>query len=89
VLALDGLEPRSIRTLSSTSKRGIKIKLNKKWNGSPEFEFTIGGRADSDNAKDLETRRCVSGIIDFLVDPRLGLTQSGISPNPQSGLRTY
>jgi hypothetical protein len=50
----------------STLKREIKIKPNEKWNGSPEFEFTIGGRADSDYAKDLETRPCVSGIITFL-----------------------
>jgi hypothetical protein len=50
----------------TTSKREIKIKPNERWDGSPGFEFTIGGYADSDYAKDLETRRCVSGIITFL-----------------------
>jgi hypothetical protein len=39
----------------STSKRGNKIKPNKRWNGSPEFEFTIAERADPDYAQDLET----------------------------------
>jgi hypothetical protein len=50
----------------SASKRGIKIAPNKRWDGDVEFEFTIAGRADSDYAKDLETRRCVSGITTFL-----------------------
>jgi aldehyde:ferredoxin oxidoreductase len=59
---------RAMAYCVSTSKRGITIKKpNEKWSGSPEFEFTIGGRADSDYAEDLETtRRCVSGIITFL-----------------------
>jgi hypothetical protein len=50
----------------ATSKRGIKIAPNTRWNGSPDFKFVISGRADSDYAKDLETRRSVSGIIPFL-----------------------
>jgi hypothetical protein len=50
----------------ATSKRGIKIAPNTRWNGSPDFKFVISGRADSDYAKDLETRRSVSGIITFL-----------------------
>jgi hypothetical protein len=50
----------------ATSKRGINIAPNTRWNGSPEFKFVISGRADSDYAKDLETRRSVSGIITFL-----------------------
>jgi hypothetical protein len=50
----------------NTSKRGIKIAPNERWDGSPDFEVTVSGRADSDYAKDLETRRCVSGIITFL-----------------------
>jgi hypothetical protein len=50
----------------ATSKRGIKIVPNETWNGSPDFKFVISGRADSDYAKDLETRRSVSGIITFL-----------------------
>jgi hypothetical protein len=48
------------------AKRGINIALNTRWNGSPELQFVIYGRADSDYAKDLETRRSVRGIITFL-----------------------
>jgi hypothetical protein len=50
----------------ATAKRGINIAPNTQWNGSPEFKFVIAGRADSDYAKDLETRRSVSGIMTFL-----------------------
>jgi hypothetical protein len=50
----------------TTSKRGIKFAPNERWDGSPDFKFTIKGRADSDYTKDLETRRCVSGIITFI-----------------------
>jgi hypothetical protein len=50
----------------ATSKRGIKIAPDTRWNGLPDFEFVISGRADSDYAKDLETRRSVSGIITIL-----------------------
>ncbi len=31
------------------------------WDGSRNFEFTIGGRSDSDCAKDPQTRKRVSG----------------------------
>jgi hypothetical protein len=41
----------------NTSKRGIKIKPNERWDGSPDFKFTIGGRAYADYAQDLEARR--------------------------------
>jgi hypothetical protein len=50
----------------ATSKRGIKIAPNTRWDGSPEFKFVISGRADYDYAKDLETRRYVRSIITFL-----------------------
>jgi hypothetical protein len=41
---------------TATSKKGIAIKPNERWDGSLDFEFTISGRADSDYTKDLETR---------------------------------
>jgi hypothetical protein len=50
----------------ASSKRRIKIVPNIRWNGSPDFKVVISGRADSDYAKDLDTRRSVSGIITFL-----------------------
>ena len=36
------------------------------WDGDPEFEFVIGEEADSDYAKDPETRKSVSGYATFL-----------------------
>ena len=41
--------------------RGLVLKPNEKWDGSPDFEFTIGGRSDSDYGKDPQTQRSVSG----------------------------
>jgi hypothetical protein len=37
----------------------------------------------------VHTLNLLSHMLCGCVDPRLGLTQSGFSPNPQSGLRTY
>jgi hypothetical protein len=51
----------------ATSKRGINIAPNTRWDGSLDFKCVISGRADSDYAKDLETRRSVSGIITDVV----------------------
>jgi hypothetical protein len=58
---------RCMANCVATSKRGINISPNTRWDGSPEFKFVISGRADSDYAKDLETRRSVSGIITFFL----------------------
>ena len=49
-----------------TPTRGIKIKPNEKWDGNPNFKFKVKGRADSDYAKDVETRRSISGWLTFL-----------------------
>jgi len=50
----------------ATPNRGLLLKPNKKWDGDPEFEFEVTGRADSDYAKDPERRRSVSGYSTFL-----------------------
>ena len=49
----------------ATPLRGLKLIPNEIWNGNPLFEFIVSGRADSDYAKDLETRgqRCFSRNI--------------------------
>jgi hypothetical protein len=39
-----------------TPNRGINIAPEETWDGDPNFKFKIKGRADSDYAKDLETR---------------------------------
>jgi hypothetical protein len=57
---------RVMKYCVGTPKRGLLLQPNEKWNGDPEFEFKIFGRADSDYAKDPETRRSVSGYSTFL-----------------------
>ena len=37
-----------------------------KWDGNPEFELEVSGQSDLDYAKDLMTRRSVSGYATFL-----------------------
>jgi hypothetical protein len=49
-----------------TPNRGINIVPDDRWDGNPNFKFKIKGRADSDYAKDLETRRSISGVLTFL-----------------------
>ena len=49
-----------------TPNRGILLNPNARWDGSPNFEFTISGVSDSDYAKDPETRRSVAGYATFL-----------------------
>ena len=42
--------------------RGWTLRPNKVWDGSKNFEFEIGGRSDTDHAKDPVTRRSVAGV---------------------------
>ena len=57
---------RAMKYCVATPNRGIELRPNEVWDGSPDFEFTITGRSDSDYAKDLDTRRSVSGYSSFL-----------------------
>jgi hypothetical protein len=50
----------------ATENRGITLKPDQKWYGDPEFELIILGRSDSDFAKELDTRKSVSGYSTFL-----------------------
>ena len=50
----------------ATPKRGLLLKPERTWDGSPDFEFVITGRSDSDYAKDTDTRKSVSGSAVFL-----------------------
>jgi hypothetical protein len=43
-----------------TLNRGMYLKQNMMWDGSPDFESVISGRSDSDYANDMEKRRSVS-----------------------------
>ncbi len=49
-----------------TPKRGLMIEPTEFWDGDKKFEFTISGRSDSDFAKDIISRRSVSGCSTFL-----------------------
>ncbi|KAL7571522.1 hypothetical protein ACA910_020941 [Epithemia clementina (nom. ined.)] len=57
---------RCMRYCTETAERGRVLKPNCSWDGSPDFEFTISGRSDSDFAKDPERRRSVSGCTVFM-----------------------
>lgn len=57
---------RAMKYCLGTPKRGLLLKPNATWNGKPDFEFEIQGYSDSDYAKDLETRRSISGYAVFM-----------------------
>ncbi|MEM9078894.1 MAG: Ty1/Copia family ribonuclease HI [Bacteroidota bacterium] len=59
---------RVMKYCVDTKEKGLLLKPNAKWDGSKDFEFEITGKSDSDYAKDLETRRSVSGWSVFLND---------------------
>jgi hypothetical protein len=51
----------------NTPNHGVLWKPNAKWNGDPNFEFEITGKANSDYGKDPpEWHRSVSGYTTFL-----------------------
>ena len=49
-----------------TPERGLLLKPNAKWDGSPDFKFEVNGRSDSTYASDPDTRRSVSGYHTML-----------------------
>ncbi|KAL7573927.1 hypothetical protein ACA910_001939 [Epithemia clementina (nom. ined.)] len=57
---------RCMKYCSDTAKRGRVLRPDCTWDGTPNFEFTISGRGDSDFAKDSEKRRSVTGSSVFL-----------------------
>jgi hypothetical protein len=57
---------REMKYCVGTPNRGLLLKPNARWDGDPNFEFVVGGRSDSDYAKDPERRRSVSGYSTFL-----------------------
>jgi hypothetical protein len=57
---------RTMKYCIGTPNRGLLLKPDSKWNGDPNFEFTVTGKSDSDYAKDSATRRSVTGYSTFL-----------------------
>jgi len=50
----------------TTRDRGLELRPDAEWNGNLEFKLRILGRSDPDYAKDVETRKSVSGTSTFL-----------------------
>jgi hypothetical protein len=60
---------RAMEYCVSTPEQGWLLKPSGTWNGRDKgLKFNIHGYTDSDYAKDLETRRSVSGCATFLED---------------------
>jgi hypothetical protein len=69
--AIEGHKQAMYRVMKycvNTANRGLLLKPNKIWDGNPDFEFVITGLADSEYAKDPETRRSVGGHSTFLCE---------------------
>jgi hypothetical protein len=52
---------RLMKYVDDTRDRGLVLNPMRKWDGSKDHEFIIGGRSDSDYAKDTQTRKSISG----------------------------
>ena len=61
----------------ATPKRGLLLKPKKKWNGDPNYEFEIRGRADANYATDTVNRRSVSGYSTFLEGSPISAKSNG------------
>lgn len=59
---------RVMKYCVGTPNRGMFLKPSGEWDGSPDYEFKVTGRSDSDYAKDVERRRSVSGYSVFMND---------------------
>lgn len=57
---------RKMKCCIGAPERGFVVKPDATWDGHPDFEFEISGSADSDHAKDPDTRKSVSGCTVFL-----------------------
>ncbi len=57
---------RCMQYLTCTKNAGLLLKPTRKWDGTNKFQFKIRGRSDLDYAKDMQTRRSVSGYVVYL-----------------------
>ena len=57
---------RCMQYLTCTKNAGLLLKPTRKWDGTNKFQFKIRGRSDLDYAKDMQTRRSVSGYVIYL-----------------------
>jgi hypothetical protein len=59
---------RCMRYLTGTKDAGLTLNPTRKWDGKKEFRFRIRGVSDSNYAKDMLTRRRISGYVVYLDD---------------------
>jgi hypothetical protein len=59
---------RVMRYCTKTSKRGLKLKPTRKWDGNADFKFRVRGRSDSTYASDQATMRSITGTTVFVED---------------------
>ncbi len=45
------------------NERGLTLNPTRKWDGSKDHEFIINSQSDSDYAKDIQTRKSISGYF--------------------------
>jgi hypothetical protein len=57
---------RCMQYLTCTKEAGLLLKPTRKWDGTNKFQFKIRGRLDLNYAKDMQTRRSVSGYVVYL-----------------------
>ncbi len=55
-----------MRYLTGTKDAGLMLNPTRKWDGEEEFRFRIRGVSNSDYAKDMQTRRSISGYVVYL-----------------------
>jgi hypothetical protein len=57
-----------MRYLTGTKDAGLTLNPTRKWDGEKKFHFHIRGVSDSNHAKDMQTRRSISGYVVYLED---------------------
>ena len=63
---------RVMKYCVGTPNRGWVLRPNRDWNGGANHLFIISGLSDSDYAKDIDTRRSVTGTAVFLEGSCIG-----------------
>ena len=66
----------------ATPLRGHTLRPTSTWNGSKDHVFNISGRADTDYAKDPDTRRSITGtrvLLDEAVTHWRSNTQKSVT----------
>jgi hypothetical protein len=68
---------RTMQYFFNTPNQGILLQPNEHCDESPQFEFMVSGKSDSDYAKDPDTRRSVSGGSIYLCGATVSIFSAG------------